>query len=560
MKFGMLLPRLCLLPLAAFASVSAFAQTTIEYASGTNDTSAYSTDAPNDPLTLSVLTGAAEQSGDISGAGSVIKAGAGSLTLSGSNSYSGGTTLQDGTLRIGTSSIEALGSGTLTISGGTLGNEPDDMAVISIDVAVTSNFSIDAQGVGGSVEIFGDVDLGATDRIITLTSEGLACFGGNISGQNFTFVTTAPTSQAMFCSDISNTFTGTVRVGTGITLELWKSGDMDDPPVIAISGDLVVDQGASVNLLIWDQFGPASKAEINGTLLGESTGTNAIQVLSGTGVITSDSGDTLSVGSGTFAGTITGNQAIIKAGPGTLALSGSNSHTGGTALTSGTLRAQNNHAMGEGDVTVSNGAVLWVEAGLALDIAPGKAITLDNDGVSTYRKDFAINEDYAHFGAITSSGSNATVAQLLSGTASGEVSVEATFADEPASPVSNDEYRISDVLSLAGMNGDTFVLQLSYTQDAYEAAVLAGLYTSETELVIGILEGESWISLGTGPFVEGAWNSSYTDLGTHGVDTVNNVVWVVAHHNSDFAVVPEPAVSTLLVCSVLAALARRRRI
>jgi len=546
----------------ASASLPVFGQTTVEYASGTNDASPYSTSGPNNPLTLSVLSGTAEQSGDITGSGGVIKAGTGSLILSGSNSYSGGTTLQEGTLRLSDFNPETLGSGTLTITGGAVGNAGEDgMAVIVNDVAVASDFSIDAQGEAGSVEIFGNVALGAPNRTITLTSEGLACFGGNISGENFELITTSGTSQAMFCDITSNTFTGTLRVGAGVSLDLWKLGDIDDPPVTAISGDLLIDAGAAVHLLVWDQFGPTTNVEVNGSLVGELPADeriNAIQALSGTGTITSDVGGILSVSSGTFAGTISGDQSIIKANTGTLVLAGSSTYTGGTDIEGGALRAQNNHALGNGSVRVSNGAVLWVDAGVSLDIG-GNTITLENDGASTYRKDFAQNEDYAQFGAIVSSDSNETEARLLGGTASAAVSIEATFAEDPSTPASNDEYRISDVFSLDGINGDTFVMQLSYTQDAYEAAALAGLYSSEMELTIGFLDGSSWVSLGTGTFVDGAWNSSYTAVGTHGVDTANNVVWVVTNHNSEFAIVPEPTTAGLLALAALAGLGRRRR-
>uniref|UniRef100_UPI001F542631 autotransporter-associated beta strand repeat-containing protein n=1 Tax=Salmonella enterica TaxID=28901 RepID=UPI001F542631 len=48
----------------------------------------------------------------ISGSGQVVKSGDETLTLSGSNTYTGGTTINDGTL-IATS-VDALGSGDVT--------------------------------------------------------------------------------------------------------------------------------------------------------------------------------------------------------------------------------------------------------------------------------------------------------------------------------------------------------------------------------------------------------------------------------------------------------------
>src|SRR5207249_1945004 len=49
---------------------------------------------------------------------SVVKVGSGTETLSGVNAYSGGMTLNSGTLTVGNNS--ALGSGTATLNGGTL--------------------------------------------------------------------------------------------------------------------------------------------------------------------------------------------------------------------------------------------------------------------------------------------------------------------------------------------------------------------------------------------------------------------------------------------------------
>lgn len=55
---------------------------------------------------------------DIAGAGRLVKSGSGALTLSGNNSYGGGTILRDGALIV--SSADALGTGGVLVSGGTL--------------------------------------------------------------------------------------------------------------------------------------------------------------------------------------------------------------------------------------------------------------------------------------------------------------------------------------------------------------------------------------------------------------------------------------------------------
>ena len=56
-------------------------------------------------------------------------AGSGTLALAGSNSYGGGTTLYSGQLNINNAS--ALGTGPLTILGGTIGNSSGAAVVLS---------------------------------------------------------------------------------------------------------------------------------------------------------------------------------------------------------------------------------------------------------------------------------------------------------------------------------------------------------------------------------------------------------------------------------------------
>jgi autotransporter-associated beta strand protein len=73
----------------------------------------------SDSITLSVASGAASQTGVISGTASVTKSGGGLLSLTGTNTFSGGTILSAGTLSLG--SAGALGSsGAISFNGGIL--------------------------------------------------------------------------------------------------------------------------------------------------------------------------------------------------------------------------------------------------------------------------------------------------------------------------------------------------------------------------------------------------------------------------------------------------------
>jgi len=88
-------------------------------------------------------------SGTLSGPGGLVKNGTGTLYLSGSNTYSGGTTLSSGVLEFGSGANGAgnttvvggvitsgpLGTGTLTLLGGTLENSGSSSVLANAIVA-----------------------------------------------------------------------------------------------------------------------------------------------------------------------------------------------------------------------------------------------------------------------------------------------------------------------------------------------------------------------------------------------------------------------------------------
>lgn len=118
--------------------------------------------------------------GSVSAAISVTKAGAGSWTLAGANTFSGGVTLSAGTLNLnnagsgGTSS--ALGTGSFTISGGTIDNTSGGAITLSTNNAVTisGNFAF-----GGTQNLSlgsGAVSIAAS-RTITLNNAAVLSMG-----------------------------------------------------------------------------------------------------------------------------------------------------------------------------------------------------------------------------------------------------------------------------------------------------------------------------------------------------------------------------------------------
>lgn len=118
---------------------------------------------------------AATFAGTIDGNGALAKTGAGTLTLTGANTYSGGTTLTAGTLLAGHDT--ALGTGTLTLNGGTLGATGGARTLAN---AVVLN--ADATFTGAhALTLTGNVTLART-RELTIDATAPVTISGVISG------------------------------------------------------------------------------------------------------------------------------------------------------------------------------------------------------------------------------------------------------------------------------------------------------------------------------------------------------------------------------------------
>nr|WP_249146338.1 autotransporter outer membrane beta-barrel domain-containing protein [Bradyrhizobium diazoefficiens] len=81
--------------------------------------------------------------------GSLVKVGAGTLTLTGANTYAGGTTISDGILQVGNDN--ALGTGAVTLDGGLL------QADGTKDLTIANHFKINDTPAGGAIDANGVV-------------------------------------------------------------------------------------------------------------------------------------------------------------------------------------------------------------------------------------------------------------------------------------------------------------------------------------------------------------------------------------------------------------------
>jgi len=164
------------------------------------------------------------------------------------------------------------------------------------------------------------------------------------------------------------------------------------------------------------------------------------------------------------------------------------------------------------------------------------------------------------FGGLSLANANSQ-ATLRDGDASGSTMVEMEFITNSQFAVTNDDIRIGEILVLTGTGTDIVVIEMNYDplslgEFAEENLRLGWLDEVTGEWVLAVDGNDG----GTPNFIEGAYNSGLFALGNHGLDTVNNTVWAVINHNSEFSVtaVPEPT-SAALLFGALGLLAARRR-
>jgi outer membrane autotransporter protein len=232
--------------------------------------------------------------------GSLIKVGAGTLTLTGANTYSGGTSFNGGILAA--NSDANLGTGPLSFNGGELQALATGGGIIS-----SKTITLNAEGGtfladGGTTSIFSALISGPG----SLTKDGLGAL-----------VLTGP-----------NTYSGGTSFNGGF---------------VAVNSDANLGTGP----LSFNGGGLQALAAGGGL-----TTNKAITLDAGGGTFSADAG-TIS----TFSAAISGPGSLTKNGFGALVLSGANTYQGGTVLNAGTLTVNGAQALGLGNVTV-NGGVL----------------------------------------------------------------------------------------------------------------------------------------------------------------------------------------------------------
>ena len=354
----------------------------------------------------------------IAGTGSLTKGNTGVVSLNTSNSYTGGTTLNAGTLNLGNAA--ALGTGTFTINGGTFDNTTGALAQLAANNALawagdftfagssslnTGTGAVTVTGVrtvtvaANTLNVGGAV--GGTGGIVkagpgTLALTGATSYSGGTNVSNGTLAAAGNLGAANSAAFVGPA--GTVNFSGGtITNAITGTGAVVNSGVVTVTGNNTAFAGTwtansqfSLNAVTATSAAAAYVDNVanntNGFILGQAgtynfgslSGVAASAVRGGNSGITPGSSIVLSVGglntSTTYAGVLadsttgaSGVLSLVKVGTGTLTLATSalaaglaNGYTGGTIVNGGALRVNNTilSGTGSGGVVVNNTATL----------------------------------------------------------------------------------------------------------------------------------------------------------------------------------------------------------
>ncbi len=232
------------------------------------------------------LTGRIQANSGGGSAARLIKNGVGTLTLSGNNTYAGGTVLNQGTLSVSSDSNLGDVNGGLTFDGGEL------KFGSAFDLSTSRAINLSAGG--------GTIDMAGNESTIRRAISGS---GG------LTVKDSSNSANGTLTLEGMNDYTGATTIADGATLALSGQGRVNQSSGVQVDGTFDVSN--------------ASSAQIN-NLSGHGNvalGSNYLQINNA---------------AGTFSGVISGVGGV-NIGSGQQVFTGTNSYTGGTGIMAGAV-------------------------------------------------------------------------------------------------------------------------------------------------------------------------------------------------------------------------------
>ncbi len=449
--------------------------------------------------------GEGELENTLSGSGSLVKTGTGELTLSGDNSYSGATTITDGTLIA--ANVNALGSGNI-----------DNSGTLMLDAEGEFNLANVTTQSGATTELA----RGTTLNVDSLTQQADSTLNIDLSKANGESAITADsvtlggTLNVTGIGSVTDSWTPEAYTYTLIDSDSAITSDFDDLTIAGMNREDVdfltidgkVDEADNTHYdltasLSWYADRDNATTDAHGTFtLSDPDGSfNVAATLT-------DVDDTLDPGS-RWDG-----KSLTKEGAGTLILSGDNDYSGGTTINEGTLVAASTTALGTG--LVDNNATLVLDAdgevsavggitthsGATTQLALGTSLDLGDSAL--------IQQDGSTLNVELNSDSVQPLITGSSATLGGDLVVSDASLQARASDAEFQSFKLMDMTS--DISGDFTSLTMNLT-DKPDYLTVTGTINPEDASEYLLTEGLSWNATATsatpahGTFTLGAGDS-----------------------------------------------------
>ncbi|EAA5542046.1 fibronectin-binding autotransporter adhesin ShdA [Salmonella enterica subsp. enterica serovar Abony] len=449
--------------------------------------------------------GEGELENTLSGSGSLVKIGTGELTLSGDNSYSGATTITDGTLIA--ANVNALGSGNI-----------DNSGTLMLDAEGEFNLANVTTQSGATTELA----RGTTLNVDSLTQQADSTLNIDLSKANGESAITADsvtlggTLNISGIGNVTDSWTPEAYTYTLIDSDSAITSDFDDLTIAGMNREDVdfltidgkVDEADNTHYdltasLSWyaDRDNATTDAHGTFTLSAPDGSFNVAATLT-------DVDDTLDPGS-RWDG-----KSLTKEGAGTLLLSGDNDYSGGTTINEGTLVAASTTALGTG--LVDNNATLVLDAdgevsavggitthsGATTQLALGTSLDLGDSAL--------IQQDGSTLNVELNSDSVQPLITGSSATLGGDLVVSDASLQARASDAEFQSFKLMDMTS--DISGDFTSLTMNLT-DKPDYLTVTGTINPEDASEYLLTEGLNWNATATsatpahGTFTLGAGDS-----------------------------------------------------
>jgi autotransporter-associated beta strand protein len=510
-----------------------------ETGTGNGGTIAISNDAT---LTINGANKGTLLQNSISGAGGVTVNASGdtSLSLYGTQSYTGATTVSGGKISTGT----GLSTASVTINGGTFETSAANILGDNIAVSLSAGtYSLGGADEVGSFSITGGEISGAN----TLTAGTYALNGGTVTANLGAGTATASSGTTALGGTLGattvNVSGGTLNLGAndrlanGATVNV-SSGTLgmgartDTVGALNVSGGSVTGStGNKLTAATYNLTGGTVGANLGAGTLNANSGaatlngtadaatvnvgggaltlgsaarlfTNAAVTVSNSGTLTLGGNETISslagtngtlalgantltVSSGNFGSAITGVGGILtKVGAGTLTLSGLNLYTGGTFLNEGTLDSDSTNAFGTGTITVASLGILNLETHSVTNLIINNGGTILSTGT--------VSDVVASNGTTSIGGSDSVVVE-----ASGSATVNVSGSNVTVSNVSG-----TAAVNIGGtdatvdtVSGGTVTLSNTATGSTVNAASAGTVNAAAADVNVGTVSGTAEVNL-----------------------------------------------------------------